>query len=63
MIHIFQWFVENDFKKEVASNNIPFEVANQKISLDWILTPFCNQKRYFTFLRFYVDKMVMKQKY
>ena len=28
-----------------------------------ILTSFCNQKRYFAFLSFYVDKMVMKQKY
>ena len=63
VIQIFQRLVENDFKKKVAWNNIPFEVANQKISLDWILTPFCNQKRYFAFLRFYVDKMVMKQKY
>ena len=63
MIHIFQLFLENDFEKKLAWNNIEFEVANQEISLGWILTPFCNQKRYFAFLSFYVDKMVMKQKY
>ena len=61
VIHIFQWFVENYLKK--VWNSILFEVANQKISLDWILIPFCDQKRYFAFLSFYVDKMVMKQKY
>ena len=54
---------QKNFKTKVAWNNIQFEVANQKISLGWILTPFCNQKRYFVFLSFYVDKMVMKQKY
>ena len=54
---------QKKFKTKVAWNNIQFEVVNQKISFDQILTPCCNQNRYFTFLSFWQDNVIIKQKY